>query len=90
MENEDSVLPSDLRGHCKRKVAEDQWAAAALRGGPQVSYPHQPIVSRGLLSHRLSVVSLPDSRAPSESIPWLGRLPLAPGCPPPTQMLLLC
>lgn len=72
------------------REAEDQWAAATLRGGPQVSHPHHPIISRGLLSPRLSVVGLPDSSAPSESTPWLGRLPLAPGCPPPTQMPLLC
>lgn len=34
MENEDSVLPSDLRGHYRQREAEDQWAAAVLRGGP--------------------------------------------------------
>lgn len=34
MENEDSVLPSDLRGHNRQRETEDQWAAAVLRGGP--------------------------------------------------------
>lgn len=34
MENEDSLLSSDLRGHYRQREAEDQWAAAVLRGGP--------------------------------------------------------
>lgn len=36
MENEDSVSLSNLRG---QREVDDQWAAAPLREGPQLSHP---------------------------------------------------